>query len=84
MVVFTRCFTGEGSIGTNEKVFIEILASRNWLHVQEVANQYDAAYGSLETAIITEFNNVDAENALCTIGKIFYYFYNYMPYSLVY
>lgn len=62
---------GEGSVGTNEKVFVEVLGNRNWNHMREVADQYDATYGSLEMAIITEFNNVDAQNALCTISKYF-------------
>ena len=63
---------GEGSISTNEKVFVDILGARNWNHIRAVADQYDATYGSLETAIITEFNNVDAGNALCTISMIVY------------
>ena len=64
---------GEGSLTTNEKTFVDILGTRNWFHVQAVADQYDATYGSLENAIVAEFNNVDAGNALSTIGiRIFH------------
>lgn len=53
--------------GTDEAAFVNIFATRNWLHIQEMANLYDATYGSLESAIVSEFVG-DIENSLISIG----------------
>lgn len=55
---------GEGKIGTNEDVFIEIFATRSWKHLRQVAEHYGANHkNSLETAIKKEFSG-DLERAL--------------------
>lgn len=63
-------FVGEGNLdGTDENAFVDIFATRNWLHIREMSDQYDALYGSLESAIVSEFVG-DIENSLISIGKI--------------
>jgi len=48
---------GEGTLGTDEKVFIEIFAKRSWKHIRKVAEDYAKLYShSLHTAIEKEFN----------------------------
>jgi len=55
---------GEGRLGTNEDVFIEIFASRSWKHLRQVIEGYGKAHkNSLETAIKKEFRG-DLEKAL--------------------
>jgi len=55
---------GEGKIGTNESVFIEIFATRSWKHLRQVADHYGKKNkNSLETAIKKEFSG-DLEKAL--------------------
>jgi len=48
---------GEGTLGTDEKVFINIFATRSWKHLRQVAEQYAKQYShSLHTALVKEFN----------------------------
>jgi len=48
---------GEGTIGTDEKVFIDIFAKRSWKHLRRVAEEYAKKYShSLHTAIEKEFS----------------------------
>jgi annexin A7/11 len=55
---------GEGRLGTNEEVFIEIFASRSWKHLRQVAEHYGKNQKhSLETAIEKEFSG-DLKRAL--------------------
>lgn len=54
--------------GTDERVFIDIFAQRNWLHIREMSNLYDSIYGSIESAIVSEFVG-DIENSLVAMGK---------------
>jgi len=55
---------GEGRLGTNESVFIEIFAERSWKHLRLVAEGYGKSHKhSLETAIKNEFSG-DLEKAL--------------------
>jgi len=55
---------GEGRIGTNEDVFIDIFANRSWKHLRQVSEQYGATQKhSLDTAIKKEFSG-DLEKAL--------------------
>jgi len=55
---------GEGRIGTNEEVFVEIFATRSWKHLRQVIEQYGKTHeNSLATAIKKEFSG-DLERAL--------------------
>jgi len=55
---------GEGRLGTNEDVFIEIFANRSWKHLRQVSEGYGSSQkNSLETAIKKEFGG-DLEKAL--------------------
>jgi len=55
---------GEGKIGTNEEVFIDIFATRSWKHLRQVAEHYGKNHkNSLETAIEKEFSG-DLKRAL--------------------
>jgi len=55
---------GEGRLGTNENVFIEIFAQRSWKHLRQVNEGYNEEFRhSLETAIKKEFSG-DMEKAL--------------------
>jgi len=55
---------GEGRLGTNEDVFIEIFANRSWKHLRQVSEGYGSTHkNSLETAIKKEFGG-DLEKAL--------------------
>jgi len=55
---------GEGRLGTNESVFIEIFANRSWKHLRQVSEHYGKNHKhSLETAIKNEFSG-DLEKAL--------------------
>jgi len=55
---------GEGRLGTNESVFIEIFAERSWKHLRQVNEAYNSDFKhSLETAIKKEFSG-DMEKAL--------------------
>jgi len=48
---------GEGTLGTDEKVFIDVFAKRSWKHIRKVAEDYAKLYShSLHTAIEKEFN----------------------------
>jgi len=48
---------GEGTLGTDEKVFIQIFAKRSWKHLRKVAEEYAKRYShSLHTALDKEFN----------------------------
>jgi annexin A7/11 len=48
---------GEGTLGTDEKVFIDIFAKRSWKHIRKVAEDYATLYShSLHTALEKEFN----------------------------
>jgi len=48
---------GEGTLGTDEKVFIDIFAKRSWRHLRRVSEQYTTEYShSLHTAIKKEFS----------------------------
>lgn len=57
-----------GNSGTDEQVFVDIFASRNWPHLREVSIRYEAAYGSLDSDIRSEFDSKTG-NALVTIRK---------------
>jgi len=55
---------GEGRLGTNENVFIEIFSERSWKHLRLVNEGYNSDYKhSLETAVKKEFSG-DIEKAL--------------------
>jgi len=55
---------GEGRLGTNESVFIEIFAERSWKHMRLVSEGYANEFRhSLETAVKKEFSG-DIEKAL--------------------
>jgi len=55
---------GEGRLGTNEDVFIDIFANRSWKHLRQIAEGYGATQKhSLDTAIKKEFGG-DLEKAL--------------------
>jgi hypothetical protein len=55
---------GEGRIGTNEGVFIEIFANSSWKHLRQVSDHYGKNHKhSLDTAIKSEFSG-DLERAL--------------------
>jgi len=55
---------GEGKIGTNESVFIDIFATKSWKHLRQVSEHYGKNHkNSLETAIKKEFSG-DLERAL--------------------
>jgi len=55
---------GEGRLGTNESVFIEIFATKSWKHLRQVAEHYGKNQKhSLETAIEKEFSG-DLKRAL--------------------
>jgi len=48
---------GEGTIGTDEKVFIQVFAKRSWKHIRKVADEYAKLFShSLHTALEKEFN----------------------------
>jgi hypothetical protein len=48
---------GEGTLGTDERVWIEVFAKRSWKHIRHVAEQYAKQYShSLHTAIDKEFD----------------------------
>lgn len=48
---------GEGTVGTDEKVFIQIFAKRSWKHIRKVAEAYAKRYShSLHTALDKEFS----------------------------
>jgi len=48
---------GEGTLGTDEKVFITIFAKRSWKHIRRVSDEYAKLYShSLQTALDKEFN----------------------------
>lgn len=48
---------GEGTLGTDEKVFVHFFAKRSWKHIRKVAEDYAKAYAhSLHTALDKEFN----------------------------
>jgi len=48
---------GEGTVGTDEKVFVTIFAKRSWRHIRKVADAYAKRYAhSLHTALDKEFN----------------------------
>jgi len=48
---------GEGTLGTDEKVFINVFAKRSWKHIRKVGEEYAKRYShSLHTAIDKEFN----------------------------
>jgi len=48
---------GEGTLGTDEKVFIQIFSKRSWKHIRKVSEDYAKRYAhSLHTAIEKEFN----------------------------
>lgn len=48
---------GEGTVGTDEKIFIEIFAKRSWKHIRKVSEEYAKQYShSLHTAIEKEFD----------------------------
>eukprot|EP01132_Coremiostelium_polycephalum_P004763 gene4763-5942_t len=59
---------GEGKLGTDEKVFIEILTKRNYYHLREVARSYEHSHKrhSLQKAIESEFSG-DIKNGLLAI-----------------
>jgi len=55
---------GEGRLGTNESVFIEIFANKSWKHLRQVSEHYGKNHKhSLDTAIKDEFSG-DLERAL--------------------
>jgi annexin A7/11 len=55
---------GEGRLGTNENVFIEIFSEKSWKHLRQVSEHYGKNHKhSLETAIKSEFSG-DLERAL--------------------
>jgi len=55
---------GEGKLGTNESVFIEIFSERSWKHLRLVIEGYGKSHKhSLETAIKNEFSG-NLEKAL--------------------
>jgi annexin A7/11 len=48
---------GEGTLGTDEKVFIDVFSKRSWKHIRKVADDYAKRYKhSLHTALDKEFN----------------------------
>jgi len=48
---------GEGTLGTDEKVFIDIFAKRSWKHLRQVSEHYAKQYShSLHTALEKEFD----------------------------
>jgi annexin A7/11 len=48
---------GEGKVGTNEAVFIEVFARRSWKHIRQVAEGYAKLYShSLHTALKKELS----------------------------
>lgn len=56
--------------GTDEALYIDVFTQRSFLHLNEVANLYEATYGtSLSTVVTTEFAN-DMGNALASICNI--------------
>jgi len=62
---------GEGRIGTNESVFIEIFSERSWKHLRQVAEEYPKAHKhSLETAIKKEFGGQLERALLWTLESV--------------
>jgi len=48
---------GEGQVGTDENIFIQIFSKRSWKHIREVAGKYAEKYShSLNTAVRKEFS----------------------------
>jgi len=48
---------GEGTLGTDEKVFVNFFAKRSWKHIRKVGEEYAKKYAhSLHTALDKEFN----------------------------
>lgn len=48
---------GEGTVGTDEKVFVQVFAKRSWKHIRRVAEEYAKQYAhSLHTALDKEFD----------------------------
>jgi len=58
---------GEGKIGTDEKVFVEIIGNYSRAHVQAVATAYEAKHGkSLVSVVKSEFSG-DLKHALLAL-----------------
>lgn len=57
--------------GTLESTYIIIFSNRNFVHLNEVANHYEATYGTpLSDVVTTEFAN-EMGSALASIRKNF-------------
>ena len=63
--------SGEGTIGTNENVFVNIFATRSYNHLNQVYAAYASRVGkTMESTIRSEFSG-DIENLLLDISKWF-------------
>jgi len=62
---------GEGRLGTNENVFIEIFSERSWKHLRQVGEEYPKGHKhSLETAIKNEFGGQLEKALLWTLESV--------------
>lgn len=62
---------GEGRLGTNEAVFIEIFSEKSWKHLRSVIEEYGKHHKhSLDTAIKKEFSGHMEKALLWTIESI--------------
>ncbi|ORX55244.1 Annexin [Piromyces finnis] len=67
--VFTLYRSGEGKVGTDEDVFIEILTNRPYSHLIQIFEMYQQKYSnSMESAIKSEFSG-DIKKTLLAIVK---------------
>ncbi len=57
--------------GTDEKVYIIVFSNRNFVHLNEVANLYEATYGTPLSSVVTTEFATDMGNALASIRKFY-------------
>ena len=61
---------GEGRLGTDEDIFVDIFASRSWIQLNAIATEYQQLnIVSLEAAINSELSG-DIQRTLLAIRKI--------------